>query len=147
MSQLHLSVINERSSVSLFFSSPNHSPFIRLSSIHTYHPPSMSRPRPPASRLIQALECPICKGPFVTPVSVACGHCFCSRVRFSCSPQTTIRDKHRPTRTFFLFADQCIRDALSERKECPVCREGVKEAGIRRERCVEEVMGAWSDIR
>ncbi|KAJ9092713.1 hypothetical protein QFC19_008638 [Naganishia cerealis] len=71
------------------------------------------------SRLTQALECPICKSPFNAPVSVPCGHSFCSR---------------------------CIRDALAERKECPVCREAVKEAGIRRNRVVEEIQGAWEEV-
>ncbi|KAJ9105191.1 hypothetical protein QFC20_004326 [Naganishia adeliensis] len=75
---------------------------------------------PALDRLDAALECPICKHAFEAPVSLACGHSFCSR---------------------------CIRDALQERKECPVCREEAREGQVRRNRVVEELVGAWTGLR
>ncbi|KAI5452826.1 E3 ubiquitin-protein ligase rad18 [Naganishia albida] len=71
-------------------------------------------------KLDAALECPICKHGFTAPVSLACGHGFCSR---------------------------CIRDALQEKKECPVCREEAREGQVRRTRVVEELVGVWAGIR
>jgi hypothetical protein len=42
---------------------------------------------------------------------------------------------------------QCIREALQERKECPICREEAREGQVRRNRVVEEVVGIWTGVR
>jgi hypothetical protein len=44
-------------------------------------PPPFPAAYPQLGRLDKAVVCQICKEPFVGPVSIACGHSFCSQVR------------------------------------------------------------------
>lgn len=43
-------------------------------------PPPFPAAYPQLRRLDKAVVCQICKEPFVGPVSIACGHSFCSQV-------------------------------------------------------------------
>ncbi|WVO17921.1 DNA repair protein rad18 [Cryptococcus depauperatus] len=71
-------------------------------------------------RLDRSVLCQICKEPFTGPVSVACGHSFCS---------------------------QCIRSSLDVSKKCPSCNESVSEGSIRRNRALEEIADTWEQCR
>ncbi|KIY66055.1 hypothetical protein CYLTODRAFT_491794 [Cylindrobasidium torrendii FP15055 ss-10] len=71
--------------------------------------------------LDNALRCTICKELFSGPVSLRCGHSFCS---------------------------QCIRQALSAKQECPTCRKGHEtEVQIRVNMDLEEAVLAWTAAR
>ncbi|KAF5379869.1 hypothetical protein D9757_007208 [Collybiopsis confluens] len=68
-----------------------------------------------------ALRCSICAELFDGPVSLKCGHCFCSL---------------------------CIREALQQKQECPACREDdVSEGHLRRNTVMEEAVAAWKQSR
>lgn len=75
---------------------------------------------PQLQRLDRSVICQICKEVFQGPVSVSCGHSFCS---------------------------QCIRGSLVHLKKCPSCGEEVKEGAIRRNRALEEIVDAWDEAR
>ncbi|WWC59947.1 DNA repair protein rad18 [Kwoniella dejecticola CBS 10117] len=87
---------------------------------------SMDEPPPfPANytqlrRLDRSVVCQICKEPFQAPVSIACGHSFCS---------------------------SCIRSSLDVLKKCPSCNEPASEGSIRRNRALEEITDAWEESR
>ncbi|KAK0474877.1 hypothetical protein IW261DRAFT_531118 [Armillaria novae-zelandiae] len=71
--------------------------------------------------LDSALRCPICCELFSGPVSLRCGHCFCSL---------------------------CIRGSLAQKQECPSCRKGEENEGhLRVNPVVEEAVEAWSKAR
>ncbi|TFK72142.1 hypothetical protein BDN72DRAFT_836516 [Pluteus cervinus] len=67
-----------------------------------------------------ALRCSICGELFDGPVSLSCGHCFCS-----C----------------------CVRTSLSTKQECPTCRKPGNEDHIRPNPSVEEAVLAWKRAR
>ncbi|KAG7453048.1 uncharacterized protein BT62DRAFT_44099 [Guyanagaster necrorhizus] len=68
-----------------------------------------------------ALRCPICCELFSGPVTLRCGHCFCSL---------------------------CIRGSLAQKQECPSCRKGEENEGhLRVNPVVEEAVEAWSKAR
>ncbi|KAK0442972.1 hypothetical protein EV421DRAFT_1710525 [Armillaria borealis] len=71
--------------------------------------------------LDSALRCPICCELFSGPVTLRCGHCFCSL---------------------------CIRGSLAQKQECPSCRKGEENEGhLRVNPVVEEAVEAWSKAR
>ncbi|KAL1410179.1 E3 ubiquitin-protein ligase rad18 [Vanrija albida] len=72
------------------------------------------------ARLDRAVVCAICKELYKGPVSIACGHSFCSA---------------------------CIRAFLDTQKKCPTCGEPAKEGSIRRNRALEEMTDAWEGAR
>ncbi|KAK0210223.1 hypothetical protein DFS33DRAFT_270245 [Desarmillaria ectypa] len=68
-----------------------------------------------------ALRCPICCELFSGPVTLRCGHCFCSL---------------------------CIRGFLAQKQECPSCRKGEENEGhLRVNLVVEEAVEAWNKAR
>ncbi|KAK4687159.1 E3 ubiquitin-protein ligase RAD18, partial [Tremellales sp. Uapishka_1] len=85
---------------------------------------------PQLKRLDNSLTCEICKETYSGPVSISCGHSFCSQVRLSASAPTDA---------------QCIRSSLDAmtKKRCPVCDETTSEGKIRRNRALEEIVDAW----
>lgn len=66
--------------------------------------------------LDRSLRCMICGELFDAPVTLACGHCFCSL---------------------------CVRTAMAEKQECPGCRKATVELHIRPNPVMEEVLAAW----
>ncbi|KAK0225127.1 hypothetical protein EDD85DRAFT_221008 [Armillaria nabsnona] len=71
--------------------------------------------------LDSTLRCPICCELFSGPVTLRCGHCFCSL---------------------------CIRGSLAQKQECPSCRKGEENEGhLRVNPVVEEAVEAWSKAR
>ncbi|ODN80808.1 DNA repair protein rad18 [Cryptococcus amylolentus CBS 6039] len=83
-------------------------------------PPPIPDTYPQLQRLDKSVVCQICKEPFQAPVSIACGHSFCS---------------------------SCIRSSLDVQKKCPSCNEPASEGSIRRNRALEETADAWEDCR
>ncbi|KIR32071.1 DNA repair protein rad18 [Cryptococcus deuterogattii MMRL2647] len=83
-------------------------------------PPPFPETHPQLRRLDRSVVCQICKEPFTAPVSIACGHSFCSH---------------------------CIRSSLDVQKKCPSCNEPASEGSIRRNRALEEIAEAWEQSR
>ncbi|WVF66718.1 DNA repair protein rad18 [Kwoniella sp. CBS 6097] len=75
---------------------------------------------PQLRRLDRSMVCQICKEPFTGPVTISCGHSFCS---------------------------SCIRSSLEVMKKCPSCNESVTEGSIRRNRALEEMVDSWEESR
>ncbi|KAF5386563.1 hypothetical protein D9615_001906 [Tricholomella constricta] len=63
-----------------------------------------------------SLRCNICGELFDAPVTLNCGHCFCSF---------------------------CVRSSLAEKQECPACRKTAIEGHLRPNPVMEEVVSAW----
>ncbi|GLB35428.1 hypothetical protein LshimejAT787_0209930 [Lyophyllum shimeji] len=63
-----------------------------------------------------SLRCNICGELYDAPVTLNCGHCFCSF---------------------------CVRASLAEKQECPSCRKTAIEGHLRPNPVVEEVVSAW----
>ncbi|KDR81862.1 hypothetical protein GALMADRAFT_135257 [Galerina marginata CBS 339.88] len=75
----------------------------------------------PGLRTLDAsLRCDICGELYDAPVTISCGHCFCSN---------------------------CIRTSLASKQECPSCRKTANEAHIRPNPTLENVISAWKDTR
>ncbi|KAI0668511.1 hypothetical protein C8Q78DRAFT_1155695 [Trametes maxima] len=70
--------------------------------------------------LDDALRCDICRDFYDAPVSLACGHSFCSA---------------------------CIRSALPASATCPSCRKPASEVHIRKNGAVESAVQAWKAAR
>lgn len=89
---------------------------------------------PQLRRLDRAMLCPICKELFDHPVSIGCGHSFCSKVGL---------------RFFPVLTPQCIRAFFASAKKpaCPTCSEPQTEGSIRRNRVLEEMCDAWEEAR
>ncbi|ORX36409.1 hypothetical protein BD324DRAFT_591711 [Kockovaella imperatae] len=85
-------------------------------------PPPFPDSHPQLQRLDRSVLCTICKEIFRAPVTVTCGHTFCS---------------------------ECIRSSLSVMtdKKCPLCHATITEGSIRRNRAMEEVTEAWETAR
>ncbi|WVQ94330.1 DNA repair protein rad18 [Kwoniella sp. CBS 9459] len=83
-------------------------------------PPHFPASYPQLRRLDRSMVCQICKEPFTGPVTISCGHSFCSL---------------------------CIRSSLEVMKKCPSCNETVTEGSIRRNRALEEMVDAWEESR
>ncbi|KAG8217245.1 hypothetical protein J3R82DRAFT_5334 [Butyriboletus roseoflavus] len=67
-----------------------------------------------------SFRCTICGEFFDAPISLACGHCFCSL---------------------------CIREHIVREPECPSCRKSATEAHFRVNPALEEVVSAWKTAR
>ncbi|RDB24183.1 Postreplication repair E3 ubiquitin-protein ligase rad18 [Hypsizygus marmoreus] len=66
--------------------------------------------------LDSSLRCTICGELFDAPVTLPCGHCFCS---------------------------VCVRAAMGIKQECPTCRKATLEGHLRPNPVLEEVVAAW----
>ncbi|KAF9533516.1 hypothetical protein CPB83DRAFT_757682 [Crepidotus variabilis] len=67
-----------------------------------------------------SFRCDICGELYDAPVTISCGHCFCSA---------------------------CIRTALANKQECPSCRKVANEAHIRSNPVLEMVISDWNKAR
>ncbi|KAI0692989.1 hypothetical protein C8T65DRAFT_816263 [Cerioporus squamosus] len=67
-----------------------------------------------------AVRCTICREFYDAPVTLTCGHCFCSA---------------------------CIRSALPEQQTCPACRKTASEVHIRKDVAMETAVQAWKNAR
>ncbi|RPD59166.1 hypothetical protein L226DRAFT_488681 [Lentinus tigrinus ALCF2SS1-7] len=67
-----------------------------------------------------AVRCTICREFYDAPVTLTCGHCFCSA---------------------------CIRSALPEQQTCPTCRKPASEVHIRKDVAMETAVQAWKNAR
>ncbi|OCH89108.1 hypothetical protein OBBRIDRAFT_733241 [Obba rivulosa] len=70
--------------------------------------------------LDDSLRCPICRELYTAPVTLSCGHCYCSL---------------------------CIRNSLSSKAECPICRQNASEVHIRKNPAMESVVKSWASGR
>ncbi|KAI9056907.1 hypothetical protein FKP32DRAFT_1585149 [Trametes sanguinea] len=70
--------------------------------------------------LDDALRCDICRDFYDAPVSLVCGHTFCS---------------------------VCIRSALPVNATCPTCRKAVSESTLRKNVAVETAVATWQKAR
>lgn len=75
---------------------------------------------PGLRQLDGALRCTICGELFDGPVSVSCGHSFCSG---------------------------CIRATMATKQECPICRHSANEGSLRVNIQVEDIVTAWKAAR
>ncbi|KAF9228739.1 hypothetical protein BS17DRAFT_690320 [Gyrodon lividus] len=66
------------------------------------------------------LRCSICSEFYDAPITLACGHCFCSL---------------------------CIREHIMKEPECPSCRKPTAEAHFRLNPALEEAVSAWKTAR
>ncbi|KAF8842496.1 hypothetical protein BDN67DRAFT_989054 [Paxillus ammoniavirescens] len=66
------------------------------------------------------LRCTICSEFYDAPITLACGHCFCSL---------------------------CIREHIIKEPECPSCRKATAEAHFRLNPALEEAVSAWKIAR
>ncbi|PPR05993.1 hypothetical protein CVT26_005715 [Gymnopilus dilepis] len=67
-----------------------------------------------------SFRCDICGELYDAPVTISCGHCFCSA---------------------------CIRTSLSNKQECPSCRKAANEVHIRPNPVLESAISAWTTAR
>ncbi|KAF9484884.1 hypothetical protein BDN70DRAFT_796760 [Pholiota conissans] len=81
-------------------------------------------PPPATAPGLRALDgsfrCDICGELYDAPVTISCGHCFCST---------------------------CIRSALATKQECPSCRKTANEGHIRPNPVLESVISSWKEAR
>ncbi|KAF8431749.1 hypothetical protein L210DRAFT_962372 [Boletus edulis BED1] len=71
-------------------------------------------------QLDASFQCTICGEFFDAPISLACGHCFCSL---------------------------CVREHILREPECPRCRKSTTEAHFRVNPALEEAVSAWKAAR
>ena len=88
--------------------------------------------------LDESLRCKICSEIYSAPMSLNCGHSFCSLVSSNLSE---ISQNSR------LPPNQCIRSHLSEKPECPICRQSSTDFNLRRNQSLEDVVRAWTVAR
>ncbi|KAG1764234.1 hypothetical protein EDD22DRAFT_460177 [Suillus occidentalis] len=77
-------------------------------------------PMPELQQLDASLRCTICGELYDAPISLACGHCFCSL---------------------------CIREHIVKESECPSCRKSTSEGQFRTNPVLEEAVSAWKTAR
>lgn len=103
---------------------------------------------PGLRELDEALRCNICKEVYSAPVTIGCGHCFCSLVLY-------ISAISQPATAFssacvnLSRVKQCIRQELPQRakQECPLCRAPTNESHIRKNIKLEDAVKAWNLAR
>ncbi|KAJ7043099.1 hypothetical protein C8F04DRAFT_29930 [Mycena alexandri] len=86
-------------------------------------PTDFPKDAPSLQTLDAAVRCGICANYFDGPVSLFCGHCFCSL---------------------------CIRDVISRQGSkavCPTCRNNMNESQLRPNPGIEDVVAAWKLAR
>ncbi|KAG2348402.1 hypothetical protein BDR05DRAFT_874190 [Suillus weaverae] len=77
-------------------------------------------PMPDLRQLDASLRCTICGELYDAPITLACGHCFCSL---------------------------CIREHIVKESECPSCRKSTSEGQFRTNPVLEEAVSAWKTAR
>ncbi|KAH7927065.1 hypothetical protein BV22DRAFT_1032192 [Leucogyrophana mollusca] len=77
-------------------------------------------PTPDLRQLDASVRCTICGELYDAPVTLSCGHCFCSL---------------------------CIREHIVKEPECPSCRKPTNEGQFRINPALEEVIAAWKTVR
>ncbi|KAJ6500582.1 hypothetical protein C8R45DRAFT_820007 [Mycena sanguinolenta] len=86
-------------------------------------PTDFPKDAPSLRELDSAVRCPICGEYLTGPVTVSCGHCFCS---------------------------MCIRNTIStqsSKAQCPICKKIINETQLRPNLGMEEVVTAWKLAR
>ncbi|KAF7359252.1 DNA repair protein [Mycena sanguinolenta] len=86
-------------------------------------PTDFPKDSPSLRELDSAVRCPICGEYLTGPVTVSCGHCFCS---------------------------MCIRSTISTQSSkalCPICKKSINETQLRPNLGMEEVVTAWKLAR
>ena len=96
--------------------------------------------------LDDALRCNICRDFYDAPVSLTCGHSFCSVVRKCESAVLYFRVKLEPDLRATSML-QCIRSALPINATCPSCRKPASEVHLRKDIAVETAVQAWMAAR
>ncbi|KAF4578471.1 E3 ubiquitin-protein ligase rad18 [Pleurotus pulmonarius] len=76
--------------------------------------------RPGLRDMDTSMRCTICQEFYDAPVTLSCGHCFCSL---------------------------CIRNSLAEKPECPQCRKSSSDVHFRPNPAVEQAVEAWKAAR
>ncbi|KAG1819685.1 uncharacterized protein BJ212DRAFT_1060396 [Suillus subaureus] len=77
-------------------------------------------PMPDLRQLDASMRCTICGELYDAPITLACGHCFCSL---------------------------CIREHIVKESECPSCRKPTSEGQFRTNPVLEEAVSAWKTAR
>ena len=86
-----------------------------------------------------SFRCDICGDLFDAPVTIVCGHCFCSAV---CCHSLFRR---KSSNSYVVV--QCIRVSLANKQECPSCRKTASEAHIRSNPALDKVISDWRNAR
>jgi len=86
-----------------------------------------------------SFRCDICGDLYDAPVTISCGHCFCSAV---CTFTLCCQMYCILSRAF-----QCIRVSLSNKQECPSCRKSTFEVHIRPNPILDKVIADWKEAR
>lgn len=93
----------------------------------------------------EAVRCTICRDFYDAPVTLTCGHCFCSAVRKYVQAASDALSLTKPT--ICSQSTQCIRSALPEHQNCPTCRKPASEVHIRKDVAMETAVQAWQAAR
>jgi E3 ubiquitin-protein ligase RAD18 len=93
-------------------------------------------------QLDSALRCSICSECFDAPVTLNCGHCFCSLVSSLLCWSSCMKGHG-----FDYRWEQCARSYINEKSECPSCRKIANEGHLRVNPAMEEVVSAWKLAR
>jgi E3 ubiquitin-protein ligase RAD18 len=97
-----------------------------------------ARTAPGLRALDAALRCNICSDLIDCPVSLNCGHSFCSMVG------------HRSYTVWKgcgVERAQCVRSYIADKAECPSCRKAATEHQLRLNTMMEYAVAAWKEAR
>jgi E3 ubiquitin-protein ligase RAD18 len=83
------------------------------------------------------LRCSICKELFTIPMLAPCSHSFCSMVN----------GYYHSIQNLILLFTKCIRESLSVKAECPVCRAPTSDGLLKRNTMLSEVVEAYKVAR
>src|ERR1700734_3418320 len=89
-----------------------------------FHSPSLRQ-------LDSALRCTICSECFDAPVTLTCGHCFCSLVSFRALAVLLFVVSNGMNCIDGIINGQCARNYINEKSECPSCRKTANEGHLR----------------
>lgn len=86
-----------------------------------------------------SFRCDVCGELYDAPVTISCGHCFCSAVTFTRLLLKRMVAYHKHL--------QCIRVSLSNKQECPSCRKSALEVHIRPNPILDKLISDWKEAR